>query len=76
MHSERMQRQIDRLLDEAEAALAKRDWAAVRDCAQRALRSPFARSTKLSLARTSGAALRPDTSVCDLANEKNFSKPP
>src|SRR5436309_785863 len=29
MPSERMQRQIDRLLDEAEAAIAARDWALV-----------------------------------------------
>ena len=34
MPSERIQRQIDRLLDEAEAAFARREWAAVRDCAQ------------------------------------------
>ncbi len=33
MTSERIQRQIDRLLDEAEEALSRRDWDAVRDCA-------------------------------------------
>ena len=34
MASERLQRQIDRLLDEAEQAIAQRDWAAVRQRAQ------------------------------------------
>jgi tetratricopeptide (TPR) repeat protein len=38
MPRERVQRQIDRLLDEAEQAIAARDWARVRDCAQDALR--------------------------------------
>ena len=33
MPSERVQRQIDRLLDEAEAAIAARDWLRVRDSA-------------------------------------------
>lgn len=37
MPSERVQRQIDRLLDEAEQASAKKDWAAVADRAQHAL---------------------------------------
>ena len=37
MTSERVQRQIDRLLDEAEEALAQRDWEAVRDRVQDAL---------------------------------------
>lgn len=31
MASERLQRQIDRLLDEAELAIAQRDWASVRE---------------------------------------------
>jgi hypothetical protein len=34
MASERVQRQIDRLLDEAEEAFAKRDWQVVRDNAR------------------------------------------
>ncbi len=34
MASERVQRQIDRLLDEAEEAFAKRDWLVVRDNAR------------------------------------------
>ncbi len=34
MASERFQRQIDRLLDEAEAALSQFDWESVRQCAQ------------------------------------------
>ena len=38
MPSERVQRQIDRLLDEAEQAVAKSDWALVRDRAQNVLR--------------------------------------
>ena len=38
MPSERVQRQIERLLDQAEAALALRDWAAVRAAAEDALR--------------------------------------
>ncbi|MCH7712060.1 MAG: AAA family ATPase [Chloroflexi bacterium] len=37
MTSQRVQRQIDRLLDEAEAAFAQRDWLAVRERAQDAL---------------------------------------
>ena len=38
MPSERIQRQIDRLLDEAEAAIAIRDWPTVGDCARSVLR--------------------------------------
>lgn len=38
MTSDRIQRQIDRLLDEAEAAIGNRDWGAVRDSAQAVLR--------------------------------------
>ncbi len=34
MASERVQRQIDRLLDEAEQAFVSRDWDTVRRCAQ------------------------------------------
>ena len=34
MPSERTQRQIDRLLDEAEQAMAQRDWASLREHAQ------------------------------------------
>ena len=34
MASERIQRQIDRLLDEAESAFAQRDWTALRERAQ------------------------------------------
>ena len=37
MPSQRVQRQIDRLLDEAEEALTQRDWTRVRDLAQDAL---------------------------------------
>src|SRR2546428_508870 len=37
MPSERMQRQIDRLLDEAEAAAASGEWAKLRDLAGRVL---------------------------------------
>ena len=37
MASERFQRQIDRLLDEAEAALSRFDWESVRQCAQAVL---------------------------------------
>ena len=38
MTSERVQRQIDRLLDEAEQALVSRDWERLRDLASDALR--------------------------------------
>ena len=38
MPSERIQRQVDRLLDEAEAALAANDWPRVREAASNALR--------------------------------------
>ena len=34
MAAERIQRQVDRLLDEAEEALSRRDWESVRDCAR------------------------------------------
>ena len=37
MPSERIQRQIDRLLDEAEAAAAEKNWAYVADCARKVL---------------------------------------
>ena len=37
MASDRLQRQVDRLLDEAADAVAQGDWALVRDCSQRAL---------------------------------------
>jgi class 3 adenylate cyclase/tetratricopeptide (TPR) repeat protein len=37
MPSERIQRQIDRLLDEAEKAAAEKDWAHVADCAREVL---------------------------------------
>ena len=37
MASERIQRRIDILLDEADEAVAKSDWAAVRDRAQNVL---------------------------------------
>src|SRR5438309_11793781 len=38
MRSERLQRQIDRLLDQAEAAVDRADWATVRDRAEAVLR--------------------------------------
>ena len=37
MASERVQRQIDRLLDEAEAAITQHDWGVVRDRAESVL---------------------------------------
>ncbi len=37
MASERIQRQIDRLLDEAAEAVAQGDWELVRDCSQKVL---------------------------------------
>ena len=37
MASERVQRQIDRLLDEAEKAISRYDWEAVRQAAQAVL---------------------------------------
>src|SRR6266542_300623 len=38
MATDRVQRQIDRLLDQAEAAIEKRDWPQLRQCARDALR--------------------------------------
>ena len=38
MASERIQRRIETLLDEADEAVANSDWAVVRDCAQNVLR--------------------------------------
>ena len=37
MASERVQRRIDLLLDEADEGIAKGDWAVVRDCSQKVL---------------------------------------
>ncbi len=37
MPSERIQRQIDRLLDEAEKAASEKDWPHVVDCARKVL---------------------------------------
>ena len=37
MTSERIQRQIDRLLDEAEEGISRFDWESVRQCAQAVL---------------------------------------
>ena len=37
MASERIQRQVDRLLDEAAEAVGQGDWALVRDCSQKVL---------------------------------------
>ena len=37
MASERIQRQIDRLLDQAEGAMGQMAWEAVRDCAKAVL---------------------------------------
>ncbi len=37
MASERVQRQIDRLLDQAEEAMGQMNWDSVRDCAQAVL---------------------------------------
>ncbi len=55
MPSERVQRQIDALLDEAETAIKQRDWAAVREAAEAVLRvdpeNPDALSY-LAMART------------------------
>ena len=38
MRSERLQRQIEQLLDQAEAAIAEHNWGAVRESAQAVLR--------------------------------------
>src|SRR5207245_187580 len=38
MPSERVQRQIDRLLDQCEEAIAQRDWAAARELSESVLR--------------------------------------
>ena len=37
MASDRLQRQVDRFLDEATEAIAQGDWSIVRDCSQKAL---------------------------------------
>ena len=48
MVSDRVQRQIDRLLDEAEVAIATSDWATVGDCARNVLRLDPENSDALS----------------------------
>ncbi len=50
MPSERVQRQIDRLLDEAEAAVAANDWARVRELAQDVLSADPTNSDALGFA--------------------------
>ena len=48
MASDRIQRQIDRLLDEVEEAIGQRDWAAVRDTAEAVLRLDPSNATALA----------------------------
>ena len=55
MPSERIQRQIDRLLDEAEAALATRDWAAVSEAARAVLAIDEANEDALSFLKMAEA---------------------
>jgi serine/threonine protein kinase len=57
MTTERIQRQIDRLLDEAETALAARDWATVRDRAQDALALAPENQDAVTFLAASGRAL-------------------
>lgn len=57
MPGERVQRQIDRLLDEAEAASAKKDWATVADRAQHVLTFDPANEDAIALMAAAGRAL-------------------
>jgi len=56
MPSERVQRQIDRLLDEAEAAAAEVDWARVRSCARGVLAVDFENADALAFLAMAEAA--------------------
>ena len=60
MLSERVQRQVDALLDEAEAAIKQSDWGLVRDRAQNALDlDPGNRDAEAYLAAADRALGRP-----------------
>ena len=58
MVSERMRRQLETLLDEAEAAVARREWDAVAETARAALAIDSADSDALWGVKTSSATLR------------------
>ncbi|MCI0867962.1 MAG: serine/threonine protein kinase, partial [Chloroflexi bacterium] len=70
MASERVQRQIDRLLDEAEAAIAVSDWATVGDRARNVLRldpeNSDARSYLAAAERDTSSSQSPQTSPSTL----------
>ena len=62
MPSERMQRQIDRLLNEAEEAIASQDWPAVGDRARSVLST--ARAIKIADKLHRGASVANTNSAC------------
>ena len=71
MVSERIQRQIDRLLDQAEEAFSKFDWEAVRQGAEAVLRLDpnnadaltFLEASNRDLASLAGTGTSPDPAV-------------
>jgi len=52
MASERVQRQIDRLLDQAEEVMGRLNWDSVRDCAQAVLGLDSENADALPIAQT------------------------
>ena len=59
MPSERIQRQIDRLLDEADEAIASQDWTTVSDCARSTLRLDPENQDAMSYLAAAERNLRP-----------------
>ena len=73
MASERFQRQIDRLLDEAETALSRFDWQSVRQCAQAVLAIDPRNDDGLTFLAAAERAL--DTSSPDLTSSLQQAEP-
>ena len=69
MPSERVQRQIDRLLDGAEDALTDRDWPRVRNLAQDALALEPDNEDALAFCRRAGYRPELAGSLCDYADK-------
>jgi hypothetical protein len=77
MPSERMQRQIDRLLDQAEAAAAEENWTRVADCARKALAvDPGNEDATGFLSMVEGQGGAPSSSTSQSAPPATPSAPP
>ena len=58
MASERVRRQIDRLLDQAEEAMGQMNWDSVRDCAQAVLGLDYGNADALAFLNSADRVLR------------------